>query len=55
MELETLHAIAGTVGLLIFVFLFVGVLFYALWPANQKRFDHAANSVLKNESEEPKQ
>lgn len=51
MELETIHMISGTVGLLIFVCLFVGVLFYALWPANQSRFDHAANSVLKNDSE----
>ncbi len=51
MDLETIHMISGTVGLLIFVFLFVGMLFYALWPANQSRFDRAARSVLQNDRE----
>ena len=52
MDMNTIHMISGTVGLLIFVFLFVGMLIYALWPANQSQFDKAANSVLKHDNEE---
>lgn len=46
MEYETLRAVSGTVGLIIFVSLFVGVLVYALWPKNRKKFDHAAHIPL---------
>jgi cytochrome c oxidase cbb3-type subunit 4 len=27
----------------------VGVLIYAYWPSNRKRFDHAAQSILDDE------
>ena len=46
MEYETLRAISGTLGLIIFVSLFAGVLAYALWPKNRKKFDHAAHIPL---------
>lgn len=46
MEYETLRTISGTLGLIIFVSLFVGVLAYALWPKNRKKFDHAAHIPL---------
>ncbi|WP_203293633.1 cbb3-type cytochrome c oxidase subunit 3 [Maricaulis parjimensis] len=49
---ETLSIFAQTGGLLIFVFLFAGVVAYALWPRNQARFDAAANTPL-TESDTP--
>ncbi|MEM5517590.1 cbb3-type cytochrome c oxidase subunit 3 [Henriciella sp. AS95] len=39
---EMLSSFAQTGGLIYFVILFAGVLAYALWPRNQKRFDDAA-------------
>ncbi len=54
MDIQTLHMISGTAGLLIFVALFIGMLFYALWPANQKQFDRAARSVLEKDGKGPK-
>lgn len=46
MDMQTVHSISGTLGLLIFVSLFLGVLVYALWPANKTRFHDAAQSIL---------
>ena len=43
---EALSAFAQVGGTVYFVLLFLGVLTYALWPKNQKRFDAAARSVL---------
>lgn len=51
MEYETLRAVSGTVGLIIFVSLFVGVLVYALWPKNRKKFDHAAHIPLNDNAD----
>lgn len=52
MEYETLRAISGTVGLIIFVGLFLGVLVYALWPRNRKKFDHAAHIPLADNTDD---
>ena len=52
MDMNTIHMISGTLGLLIFVFLFVGMMIYALWPANQSQFDKAAHSVLTHDQDE---
>ena len=42
-------AIAGTLGLLFFCALFLGVLAYVFWPGNAKRFDEAANAPLRSD------
>ncbi|MCB9929116.1 MAG: cbb3-type cytochrome c oxidase subunit 3 [Alphaproteobacteria bacterium] len=54
MEYEAVRAISGTLGLLIFVGLFVGVLVYALWPKNRSKFDHAANIPLNDDTDDTK-
>ena len=46
MDYQTIQAISGTIGLLIFVSLFVGILIYALRPKNKAKFDHAARLPL---------
>ncbi len=46
MDHATLQMISGTVGLIIFVGLFLGVLTYALWPKNKDKFTHAARLPL---------
>ncbi len=48
MEHATIQMISGTVGLVIFVLLFVGVLTYALWPKNKDRFARAARLPLED-------
>ncbi len=40
---------AQTWGLLYFVLIFVGILVYALWPKNRKRFEDAANIPLRED------
>ena len=51
MTYETLSSFAQTWGLLMFMTAFIGVLVYALWPSQQKKFDDAANIPLKSEDE----
>ena len=46
MDYESWRAVSGTLGLLIFVGLFAGVLVYALWPKNRVKFDCAARLPL---------
>lgn len=46
MTYETLSSFAQSWGLLYFVALFLGVLVYALWPGNRKRFEDAAQMPL---------
>jgi len=40
---------AQTWGLLYFVLIFAGVVVYALWPRNRKRFDDAAQIPLRED------
>jgi cytochrome c oxidase cbb3-type subunit IV len=40
---------AQTWGLVYFVAIFLGVLAYALWPSNQKRFDESARVPLRED------
>ena len=54
MDYETLRAFSGSVGLIIFVVLFVGVLVYALWPRNKSKFDHASRIPLDDDPAEEK-
>jgi cytochrome c oxidase cbb3-type subunit 4 len=46
---ETVASFAQTWGLVYFVALFAGVLLYALWPSNKKRFDEAASIPLRED------
>jgi cytochrome c oxidase cbb3-type subunit 4 len=44
-----LASFAQTWGLVYFVLVFLGVLAYALWPANRGRFDEAAHMPLRED------
>lgn len=46
MTYEDVKGIAAMAGLLIFIALFIGVLIYAFWPGNKKRFERARNIPL---------
>lgn len=46
MDHNSLVAFAKSWGLLYLGAMAAGVLVYALWPSNRKRFDRAKNSIL---------
>lgn len=46
---ETLVAFAKSFGLFYLIALSIGVVVYAYWPSNKKRFNRAAESVLDDE------
>ena len=43
---DTLVGFAKSWGLFYLVAMAIGVLIYALWPANRKRFDRAKKSIF---------
>jgi cytochrome c oxidase cbb3-type subunit 4 len=49
MDYETLVMITQIAGLVLFIGLFVGVLIYALWPGNKKRFERASKVPLEQD------
>ncbi len=49
MDYDTVAGFSALWGLIYFVILFAGVLVYALWPGNQKTFDHASRMPLTEE------
>ena len=49
MSYETVSAFAQTYGLIFLVIMFTGVLVYALWPGNKRKFDAAARRPLDEE------
>ena len=49
MSYNEIASLAGTVGLLFFIALFVVVLVYALRPGNKRKFDDAARIPLKED------
>ena len=49
MDYESFAVMARTYGLVYLVILFVGVLAYALWPRNRKKFDKAARIPLRED------
>lgn len=51
---ETLVGFAKSWGLFYLLALGAGVLIYALWPSNRKRFDHAKRSIL-DKNDRPKE
>lgn len=48
MDYETVVMISQIAALLLFVALFIGVLVYALWPGNRKRFERASRVPLED-------
>jgi len=49
MTYEAAAEFAQTYGLVYLFVLFLGVLVYALWPGNKKKFDDAAQIPLKED------
>ncbi len=49
MDHQTASSLFGTIGLIFFVVMFLGVLVYALWPKNRKTFDRAARMPLEED------
>lgn len=52
---QTLVAFAKSWGLFYLIALAVGVLIYALWPSNRKRFDRAKRSILEDAEDRPEE
>lgn len=48
MSYETVVTVTQTLALLFFVFLFLAVVAYALWPGNAEKFRHAARLPLES-------
>jgi cytochrome c oxidase cbb3-type subunit 4 len=46
---ETLVAFAKSFGLFYLIALSIGIVIFAFWPSNKKRFDRAAQSILDDE------
>lgn len=46
MPYDTVATWSQVTSLLMFIAMFVGVLVYALWPANKRRFEEAQRSAL---------
>jgi cytochrome c oxidase cbb3-type subunit 4 len=49
MTYEQVSTITQVAALLLFVALFIGVLIYAFWPGNKKRFEDAARLPLEKD------
>jgi cytochrome c oxidase cbb3-type subunit 4 len=49
MTYETVSGITQVAALLFFVALFAGVVIYAFWPGNKKRFEEDAKIPLKKD------
>jgi cytochrome c oxidase cbb3-type subunit 4 len=49
MTYEQVASITQVGALLLFVALFIGVLIYAFWPGNKKRFEEAARLPLEKD------
>ena len=57
MTYEQVASISQVAALLFFIALFVGVVIYAFWPGNKKRFEEASKLPLESDPEpepEPK-
>jgi cytochrome c oxidase cbb3-type subunit 4 len=49
MSYEQVASITQVAALILFVAFFIGVLIYAFWPANKKRFEDAAQLPLEKD------
>ena len=50
---EQVAGFAHSWGIVYFVLLFAGVMIYALWPSNRKRFRDAASIPLRDDEVQP--
>ena len=46
---DTVVAFAKSFGLFYLIAMSIGVVIYACWPSNKKRFDRAAKSIIHDE------
>lgn len=51
MKYEQVASISQVAALIFFIVLFAGVVLYAFWPGNKKRFDEAARLPLEDDPE----
>lgn len=51
MEYEQVASISQVAALIFFIALFAGVVLYAFWPGNKRKFDEAAKLPLENDPE----
>ncbi len=51
MNYEQVASFTQIAALLLFVAIFVGVVIYAFWPGNEKRFERAARLPLEKDPE----
>ncbi len=49
MTYQDVSEFAGTYGLVYLFLLFIGMVIYALWPGNKKRFDAASKIPLRED------
>lgn len=49
MTYEDIRTAAALAGLILFILLFAGVLVYAFWPGNKRRFERASRIPLEND------
>jgi cytochrome c oxidase cbb3-type subunit IV len=49
MSYEQVASITQVAALLMFVAIFIGILIYAFWPGNKKRFEKAARLPLEKD------
>jgi len=54
MTYEQVASVTQVLALLLFVALFIGVLIYAFWPGNKKRFEDAARLPLEQDPPDDK-
>jgi cytochrome c oxidase cbb3-type subunit 4 len=50
---QTATVLSQTIGLILFVGLFVGILAYVFWPGNKAKFDEAAELPLDDDNDKP--
>ncbi len=49
MDHESVVAFAKSFGLFYLIAMAIGVVVYAFWPSNRKRFDRAARAIVEDE------
>ena len=49
MDYETVRAFSGTWGLIALVIMFLGIVAWALWPRNRKKFEDASRIPLEED------
>ncbi|QRM55895.1 cbb3-type cytochrome c oxidase subunit 3 [Sinorhizobium sp. BG8] len=50
---DTVTGFSKSFGLFYLIALSVGVLIYAYWPSNRKRFEKAASSIVSDDEDRP--